>query len=111
MNNVNHSKIDKSQVALRFAQAGQSYVEHAIVQKQIAQHLFALIGEYCPDLFKNQFSNQWLSLPLDRAKLPRILENARSKNKKSIPIVDKSKRNKQCFFFFCRLAFSFLIVR
>lgn len=57
MNNVNHSKIDKSQVALRFAQAGQSYVEHAIVQKQIAQHLFDLIGQYCPELFKNAVEN------------------------------------------------------
>ena len=61
MSRVNqNSDINKSQVALRFAQAGQSYTEHAIVQKQIAQHLFALIGEYCPDLFKNQFSNQCL---------------------------------------------------
>jgi len=48
MKRVNHSDIDKSQVALRFAQAGQSYVEHAIVQKQIAQHLFDLIQQYCP---------------------------------------------------------------
>ena len=61
MNRVNqNSEINKSQVALRFAQAGQSYTEHAIVQKQIAQHLFDLIGQYCPDLFKNQFSNQGL---------------------------------------------------
>ena len=57
MNNVNHSKIDKSQVALRFAQAGQSYVEHAIVQKQIAQHLFDLTQQYCPELFKNAVEN------------------------------------------------------
>ena len=55
MNRVNqNSEINKSQVALRFAQAGQSYTEHAIVQKQIAQHLFDLIGQYCPDLFKNR---------------------------------------------------------
>ena len=57
MNNVNHSKIDKSQVALRFAQAGQSYVEHAIVHKQIAQHLFDLTQQYCPELFKNAVEN------------------------------------------------------
>lgn len=57
MNNVNHSRIDKSQVALRFAQAGQSYVEHAIVQKQIAQHLFDLTQQYCPELFKNSLGN------------------------------------------------------
>ena len=61
MNRVNqNSDIDKSQVALRFAQAGQSYTEHAVIQKQIAQHLFDLISEYCPDLFNNQFSNQCL---------------------------------------------------
>ena len=48
MENVNNSDIKKSQVALRFAQAGQSYTEHAIVQKQIAQHLFDLIQQYCP---------------------------------------------------------------
>lgn len=57
MNNVNHSKIDKSQVALRFAQAGQSYTEHAIVQKQIAQHLSDLTQQYCPELFKNAVEN------------------------------------------------------
>ncbi|MDN5557033.1 MAG: malonyl-[acyl-carrier protein] O-methyltransferase BioC, partial [Acinetobacter sp.] len=36
-------EIDKAQVALRFAQAGQSYSEHAVVQKQIARQLFNLI--------------------------------------------------------------------
>lgn len=39
-------EIDKSQVALRFAQAGQSYSKHAVVQKQIAQQLFDLIVKY-----------------------------------------------------------------
>lgn len=52
---VNNADIDKSQVALRFAQAGQSYVAHAIVQKQIAQHLFDLIRKYCPKQFNQVF--------------------------------------------------------
>ena len=39
-------EIDKAQVALRFAQAGQSYSEHAVVQKQIARQLFNLIQGY-----------------------------------------------------------------
>lgn len=43
---MKNSEIDKSQVALRFAQAGQSYTEHAIVQKQIARRLFDLIQHY-----------------------------------------------------------------
>ena len=41
-------QIDKAQVALRFSQAGQSYTQHAIVQKQIAQQLFQLIKKYSP---------------------------------------------------------------
>ena len=41
---------NKAQVALRFAQAGQSYTEHAVVQKQIAQQLLLLIQQYCPNL-------------------------------------------------------------
>lgn len=45
MNNLN---IDKSQVALRFAKAGQSYVEHAVIQKKIAQNLYELIEQFCP---------------------------------------------------------------
>lgn len=58
MDSVNKKfEINKSQVALRFSQAGQSYTEHAVIQKQIAQHLFELIRQYCPDLFSNQFSN------------------------------------------------------
>jgi malonyl-CoA O-methyltransferase len=40
---VKNLEIDKAQVALRFAQAGQSYSEHAVVQKQIARQLFNLI--------------------------------------------------------------------
>ncbi len=36
---------DKSQVALRFAQAGKSYTQHAVIQKKIAQQLFDLIRE------------------------------------------------------------------
>lgn len=38
--------IDKSQVAQRFAKAGQSYAQHAVVQKQICQHLIGLMQEY-----------------------------------------------------------------
>ena len=54
MDRVNKkSEINKSHVALRFAQAGQSYSGHAVVQKQIAQHLFELIGEYCPNLLSH----------------------------------------------------------
>lgn len=52
MRNLN---IDKSHVALRFAQAGQSYTEHAVVQKQIARHLFDLIYKYCPTSFDQVF--------------------------------------------------------
>lgn len=47
--------IHKSQVALRFAQAGQSYTEHAVVQKHIAQHLYRLMKEYCPNTFEHVF--------------------------------------------------------
>lgn len=45
---LNPSQIDKSRVAQRFAQAGQSYTEHAIVQKQICQHLMQLILDHLP---------------------------------------------------------------
>ena len=40
--------IDKSQVAQRFAKAGQSYAAHAIVQKQICQQLLQLMQQYLP---------------------------------------------------------------
>jgi malonyl-CoA O-methyltransferase len=43
---VKSLKLDKSQIALRFAQAGQSYPEQAIVQRKIAQRLFDLIAQY-----------------------------------------------------------------
>lgn len=45
---MNPSQIDKSRVALRFAQAGQSYTEHAIAQKQICQHLMQLMLDHLP---------------------------------------------------------------
>jgi malonyl-CoA O-methyltransferase len=45
---LNPSQIDKSRVALRFAQAGQSYTEHAIAQKQICQHLMQLMLDHLP---------------------------------------------------------------
>jgi len=38
--------IDKSQIARRFAQAGQSYAEHAVVQKQICLNLMQLMQHY-----------------------------------------------------------------
>jgi len=40
--------IDKSQVAQRFAKAGQSYAKHAIVQKQICRQLLQLMQHYLP---------------------------------------------------------------
>ena len=40
--------IDKALVAQRFAKAGQSYVEHAVVQKQISAQLFEYLKAYCP---------------------------------------------------------------
>ncbi|MCH7296260.1 malonyl-ACP O-methyltransferase BioC [Acinetobacter higginsii] len=40
--------INKALVAQRFAKAGQSYVEHAVVQKQISAQLFEYLKEYCP---------------------------------------------------------------
>lgn len=46
--------IDKSQVAQRFAKAGHSYVEHAVVQKRICQHLISLICKHLPDRHFNQ---------------------------------------------------------
>ena len=42
-------EINKAQIALRFAQAGQSYTQHAVVQQQIAQQLFQLIQQYLPE--------------------------------------------------------------
>jgi len=40
--------INKALVAQRFAKAGQSYVEHAVVQKQISAQLFEYLTVYCP---------------------------------------------------------------
>ncbi|MCH7395457.1 malonyl-ACP O-methyltransferase BioC [Acinetobacter dispersus] len=40
--------INKALVAQRFAKAGQSYVEHAVVQKQISAQLFEYLKIYCP---------------------------------------------------------------
>ncbi|MFM2332506.1 MAG: malonyl-ACP O-methyltransferase BioC [Pseudomonadota bacterium] len=40
--------INKALVAQRFAKAGQSYVEHAVVQKQISVQLFEYLKQYCP---------------------------------------------------------------
>jgi malonyl-CoA O-methyltransferase len=51
----NPQSIDKTQVALRFAQAGQSYPEHAVVQRKIALQLFDLIRQYCPKQLNQVF--------------------------------------------------------
>ena len=40
--------IDKVLVAQRFAKAGQSYIEQAVVQKQISAQLFEYLKMYCP---------------------------------------------------------------
>lgn len=40
--------INKALVAQRFAKAGQSYVEHAVVQKQISAQLFEYLKAYYP---------------------------------------------------------------
>ena len=41
--------LNKSLIAQRFAKAGQSYTEQAIIQKQISQHLCQLMQHYCPE--------------------------------------------------------------
>ena len=40
--------IDKVLIAQRFAKAGQSYIEQAVVQKQISAQLFEYLKMYCP---------------------------------------------------------------
>ena len=40
--------IDKVVSAQRFAKAGQSYIEQAVVQKQISAQLFKYLKTYCP---------------------------------------------------------------
>lgn len=40
--------INKALVAQRFAKAEQSYVEHAVIQKQISAQLFEYLKVYCP---------------------------------------------------------------
>lgn len=42
-------------VAQRFAKAGQSYSEHAIVQKQICQNLTGLLKQFCPSTMSRVF--------------------------------------------------------
>jgi len=41
--------LNKSLIAQRFAKAGQSYTEQAIIQKQISQHLCQLMQNHCPE--------------------------------------------------------------
>ena len=43
--------IDKVLVAQRFAKAGQSYIDQAVVQKQISAQLFEYLKAYCPNTF------------------------------------------------------------
>lgn len=47
---MNQMKIEKAQVAQRFAKAGASYTEHAIVQQQICQSLFKLMQQQLSDI-------------------------------------------------------------
>ncbi|NIE95821.1 malonyl-ACP O-methyltransferase BioC [Acinetobacter sp. Tr-809] len=47
--------INKALVAQRFAKAGQSYVEHAVVQKQISAQLFEYLKVYCPQSLGSVF--------------------------------------------------------
>ncbi|AZB91145.1 malonyl-[acyl-carrier protein] O-methyltransferase BioC [Acinetobacter pittii] len=47
--------LNKNLVAQRFAKAGQSYSEHAIVQKQICQNLTGLVQQFCPTTMSRVF--------------------------------------------------------
>lgn len=47
--------LNKNLVAQRFAKAGQSYSEHAIVQKQICQNLMVLLQQFCPTMMSRVF--------------------------------------------------------
>nr|WP_274387173.1 malonyl-ACP O-methyltransferase BioC [Acinetobacter pittii] len=47
--------MNKNLVAQRFAKAGQSYSEHAIVQKQICQNLTGLVQQFCPRMMSRVF--------------------------------------------------------
>nr|WP_217486699.1 malonyl-ACP O-methyltransferase BioC [Acinetobacter oleivorans] len=47
--------MNKNLVAQRFAKAGQSYSEHAIVQKQICQNLTGLLKQFCPSTMSRVF--------------------------------------------------------
>jgi len=47
--------LNKNLVAQRFAKAGQTYSEHAIVQKQICQNLTGLVQQFCPRMMSRVF--------------------------------------------------------
>lgn len=47
--------LNKNLVAERFAKAGQSYSEHAVVQKQICQNLTGLLKQFCPSTMSRVF--------------------------------------------------------
>lgn len=47
--------LNKNLVAQRFAKAGQSYSEHAIVQKQICQNLTVLLQQFCSTTMSRVF--------------------------------------------------------
>ncbi|USP39789.1 malonyl-ACP O-methyltransferase BioC [Acinetobacter sp. XS-4] len=47
--------LNKNLVAQRFAKAGQSYSQHAIVQKQICQNLTVFLQQFCPSTMSRVF--------------------------------------------------------
>ena len=47
--------LNKNLVAERFAKAGQSYSEQAVVQKQICQNLTSLLKQFCPSKIRRVF--------------------------------------------------------
>lgn len=47
--------LNKNLVAQRFAKAGQSYSEHAVVQKKICQNLTRLLQQFCPRTMSRVF--------------------------------------------------------
>lgn len=50
--------LDKRQIAQRFAQATQSYAQHAQIQAQVSQHLWQLMAQYLP------IAQQWRCLEI-----------------------------------------------
>ncbi len=72
--------LDKHKIAQRFARAGNSYTQQAVVQQQIAQHLAQLIVQYCPELWSRVFEigcgSGYLTLQLlQQRSIPQLLLN------------------------------------